>query len=126
MDRQIRKQAQKKVNFKKGVYIHFTVSLAVIILLIALGFILGGEPQFWLTFSILPVALGFFIHYVIIFGLPFTNIMTEDWEQEELNYEMWKLYQKSKGIEGPSEEENELDLKILEKERRTLSDKDFV
>jgi hypothetical protein len=122
----ISEKARKRVNAKKAVYIHVTAVIAASILLVVLTFLIGEPFHQWIMFPILPMILSIFIHYVVVFGLPFSNVMSEEWEEREMAYEEWKLRNKSlpPGEEG---DEDQLVLNRRQKERRLMDeDDDFV
>ncbi len=87
------KKAKKRVAAKKGFYVHFVTYLSVGIFFFLLNMILitQGESELWFFFPLLPWLVGLLIHYFVVFGIPGTKILTEDWEEEELAKEMIRM-----------------------------------
>lgn len=117
MDDPIVEKARKKVQAKKGFYVHLITYLSVGIFFLLMN-ILTFEGEWWFFFPMLPWMVGLLIHYFVVFGLPGTNILTEGWEEKEMAKELWRLRrQESKrqhsptGAEAPDEKEEELELR---------------
>lgn len=91
---------------------------------------MGHDEDLWFFFPLLPWSIGLLIHYFSVFGLPGTNILTEDWEAVELQKEIIRLKQEGHGdsIEVENEEpEEKLRLKEMEKIRgKKWDDHDIV
>lgn len=118
MEEYIRRRAQEQVKKKKGFYTHFAVFLSVgifffMINLISMG---DGDDELWFFFPLIPWSLALFIHYFSVFGLPGTNILTKEWEDEELEKEMQKMRQKIRHY-SKEEQEEKLDLREFEQEK---------
>lgn len=129
---EIQKKAKKKVEAKKGFFIVAMIFGAVSIILTAISFIIDADPftQFWILFPILIFGLVLGIMYFSIFGIPGTNVLTEEWEDAELNREMNRLYHQQ-GIQLPPDtelsEEDQLELKELDRLKQKWEDRnDFV
>ena len=80
----------------------------------------------------IPWSVALFIHYFTVFGLPGAKrILTSEWERQELEKEVTKLRREKAGELPPGEtefldDEEEMDLKELEKLRRKWEDEDLV
>ena len=118
-------QAKKIVKKKKGFYSHLSVFIAtgVFFLLMNLATRAPWEEDFWFYIPMIPWSLGLIIHYFSIFGLPGKDkILSKEWEEREIQKEMYKL--------GGEVEDDYLDLnekKILQKQKPTnWQDSDFV
>ncbi len=80
----------------------------------------------WFFYPLLPWGIGLMIHYLVVFGLPFTKILTAEWEQQELQKELERL-EKVSPNEDENEDADELKLKSLEKRKaKGWSDGDLV
>ena len=83
--------ARKKVRAKKWFYRHFSV-YGVIILFLACINILdsaqSGYYEMWFLYPALSWGVLVAIHYLFLFGLPFTKVGTREWEEQELAREI--------------------------------------
>lgn len=116
----IHKKAKKKVEAKKAFYITAFIFGGVSAILVTLSLIIRLEFRvvIWLLFPMVIFAVVLLIMYFSIFGIPGTGLLSEDWEEEEMNREVFRLY-REKGIQIPEEdalsEEDRLELKELER-----------
>ena len=122
MDNQeILKAAKKKVKKKKGFFWHLAVYIAVGIFFSAMS-LHSGEP---IIIALLPWGIGLFIHYVSVFGIPFLNVLGDDWERRELEKEIdalkWQKHEQESRLLNEPEEDmmniNEHDYKQMKKMR---------
>ena len=122
MYEEIKKKAKKRMEAKMVFYIiamAFAFSAAI---LFTVSFIVGPGAAFWLRFTILIMALILMFLYTILIGIPFSGILSKQWQEEEVEKEMVRLYhQKLRALPPPEEltDNQKLELKELEK----LSDK---
>ena len=128
---EIRKKAKKKVEAKKGFYIVAIIFASVSALLLVISLMVGGPAAFWIRFPMLVFALVLTIMYVAIFGLPGSGVLSQDWEAEEMEKEMYNLYRREGLSLPPPEdlsEEEQLELKELERLKRKWEHRedDFV
>ncbi len=126
---EIRKKATKKVKAKKGFYVTATVFIAVSIILMIVSFTLYNPiAAFWVRFPILVLGLVLGIIYVSIFGLNFGALFNQkDWEEEQIEKEINRLYRQRRNELPPGEdldEEDRLELKELERLKKKLFDYD--
>lgn len=137
MDKDIYRKAAKRVKQKKGFYIHLSVFISVGIFFFTMNMVTDPYDT-WFFFPLMPWGVGLLIHYFTTFGFPGSKILTEDWEQEELEKEIQRL-QALKQLESrmnspkedPKIEEEQLDLedlkKVNEKQKaRRWNDQDLV
>lgn len=129
MYKELREKAKKKVQAKIAFYICAIVFAFTTVLLLMLSFYLPSVA-FWLR---LPIPIFFMvlgILYLSIFGLPFTGLDSEDWQEEEIEKEIIKLYRKKKDELPPLEELSDsevLELRKLEHLTRKRGwDDDYV
>ena len=129
MEEDIEKKAQQKVEEKKTFYFVSMIFLMVSIILFVLSTIIGGPAAFWIRFPILVLGLLTAVFYFVIFGFPFSNVLTPQWEEEELEREMYKLQRRKKRMLPPPEEiseEDRLELKELERLKRKWEDDEYL
>lgn len=125
----IQEKAKQKVEAKKGFYITTFIfaCLSVILMVLAIALPIPSNASLWLLFPILVFAMVTGIMYLSIFGIPGTRLLSADWEEEELNREMHRLY-RQKGIrlreEADLTEEDRLELKELERLRHKWEERD--
>ena len=125
MDQQLMKKAQKRVEEKKGFFGHLGAYLAMGVFFLVMN-ILTWEGEFWFFYPMVPWGAGLLIHYFSVFGLPFSRVLSADWEEQELAREVKRLQQNSSS-QSPAPDEEFLDLKELEKRKaRDWQDEDLV
>lgn len=132
-DKSVLAKAQKKVKAKKGFFTHLSVYLSVGIFFLLLN-VLTYSGDWWFFFPLLPWMVGLLIHYFTIFGVPGTEILTEGWEERELEKEVRAILRKENLLSADAPGSNELpapaeglELPDLEKSpEKRLSDRDFV
>lgn len=107
-NQEILEQAQKRVKAKKGFYWHLAAYIAVGIFFGVMSYH-TGEPAF---FALLPWGIGLFMHYVGVFGIPFLNVLGEDWETKQLQKEIDLLKEKR---------QTEEDMLLLESEEDIMN-----
>lgn len=129
-DRQL-KLAKKRVEKKKGFYTHFSVYIAVGFFFFIMNMVtMDQEPGYWFFYPMLPWGIAIAIHYFSVFGLPGTDILTEDWEEKELEKELSRIRRKQAAL--PPEQEEEFPLDEYEEPRKekikrdNWQDDDFV
>jgi hypothetical protein len=129
MYEEIRKKAEKKVKAKMAFYITAIVFAFTSGILLMLSFYLP-YIAIWLRLPIPIFVMVLGIMYITIFGLPFTGTEGDDWQEEEIQKEMIKLYRQRKAQLMPEEELSEeelLELRELEElEEKWDRGEDFV
>ena len=106
----VRKEAKKAVAAKKGFYVHLGVYVVVILFLALINFLtLEGDREWWFFYPLLGWGVGISIHYLAVFGIPGTNILTKEWETDEMEKEIERILDKRQG-QLMSGQEEELDL----------------
>ena len=129
--RDLRRQAQKRVNKKKGFYIHFGVYAACALFFFLLNFLTGGANRgnWWFFYPVLGWGLGVAIHYLTVFGIPGTDILSKRWEEREIEEEMIRLgrhrYQERNELPDDVEMEK-LELKEKELLRKEWDEDELV
>ena len=129
MYKELRKKAKKKVEAKMGFYICAIVFSFVTVVLLMLSFYLPSVG-FWLRLPIPIFIMVLAILYLSAFGLPTNGTLSQDWQEEEIEKEMIKLYRQKKAQLPPKEELSEtevLELKELERlQKKWEWGEDFV
>ena len=129
MYNELRKKAKKKVQAKVAFYICFIVFAFTTVVLVMLSFYLPSIA-FWLRLPIPIFIMVLAILYVSAFGLPTSRTLSDDWQEDEIEKEMLKLYQKRKADLPPLEELSEeqmMELKELDLlEEKWYRDDDYV
>lgn len=83
-------QARKKVRTKKWFYRHFS-TYVVIILFFFLMNMADTPNDIWWIYPALSWGTLVLLHRVWVFGIPFTNAGTKEWEERELARELAKM-----------------------------------
>ena len=113
---ELRERAEKRVQARKAFYTCIVVfSFATAILLIVSYFL--PVIGFWLKLPIPFFIMILGILYFSAFGFPASKALSEEWQEDEIEKEMIKLYKQKKAQLPPPEELSEtevLDLKELE------------
>ena len=129
MYKELRNEAKKKVQIKMAFFICVIVFSFASVLLLMLSFYLPSVG-FWLRLPIPVFIMVLGILYLFAFGLPYSGVLSGNWQEEEIEREMLKLYRKKKAELPPVEQLSEtevLELKELERlEKKWDTDEDFV
>ena len=113
----LRKKAEKKVEAKKAFYACAIIFPTVALVLLMLSFYLPGAA-FWLRLPIPILMMVLGVVYLSAFGWSANGTLSEDWEEEEIEKEMIKLYRQRKMELPPLDDLTEteiLELKELER-----------
>ncbi len=116
MYKELHEKAKKRVEAKMAFYICAIVFFFVTIVLLMLSFYLPAVA-FWLRLPIPIFVMVLAILYLTAFGLPVGGL-SQDWQEEEIEREMIRLYRQKKAQLPPLEEMSEteiLELKELER-----------
>ncbi len=127
MDEQhIYREARRRVRQKAKFFKHLYTYVIVVGLMFFLT-LFRGRP-----FAFVPVALfwgiAILFHYLKVFGIPGTGILSQEWEEEETEREVRRI----KGILGKEEEPDEPDMELPDEEmklkelRKDYDDSEFV
>ena len=141
MQKDIYKEAKKRVEAKKGFFGHLSAFVSVGLFFFVMNMV--TDPfDLWFFFPMLPWGIGLLIHYLAVFGFPGTKALSREWEQKELEKEIDRLQalrnleNKAKGTRdfqsAEEEPEEKLDLEGLKKKSKQKQkqirwdDKDLV
>ena len=137
----LKRKALKRVKAKKGFYIHLSIYFAMALFFFVMNVATFKEDnEWWFFFPLIPWGSAILIHYLVIFGIPGTDIMSSKWERREYEKELekleWHEYQKAKGYQPrksrATQNEDFLDLEEMERkeakilEKPSWDDKEFV
>lgn len=127
-NQEIYREAKRQVNKKKGFYRHFSIYLAVSLFLFLLDVLTGGGVN-WFFYPILSWGVAVLIQYFSVFGIPGTNILSDKWEEQQMEELVARLEKKrnfylSKYEQNVTSDEEPLELKELE--RKKWRDDDLV
>lgn len=125
---EIERRAKKKVDDKVGFFITAIVFGFISIILAVIWLATGGS--LWILFPVLILALVLGIIYLSMFGLPYSGTFGAEWQEEEIEREMAKMYYRRRKYLPPPEEltdEDRLELQELErlKEKWEYDDYDY-
>ena len=107
------KRAKKRVKNKKGFYTHLAIYVIVGLFFYTLNMV-TWSGTLWFFFPLLPWGVGILIHYLLEFGIPFTKVLSPEWEEKELAKELKRL---NKRPSSSFETSEELELKELVKRK---------
>lgn len=125
------RDARKRVKKKKGFYVHLAVFLSVGLFFLLMN-IATFEGELWFFFPLLPWGVGLAIHYLTVFGFPGSGILTREWEEREMQRELYKRgYPAEEEGALPLPDNTEEELKLDEaprklKEKRKSWDEDEI
>lgn len=117
MQEELRREAKKKVEAKMAFYTTAIVFAFTTVVLLMISFYLPGVA-FWLRLPIPLFVMVLCILYLSAFGMPNSGAMSQDWQEEEIEREMARLYRQRKAEQPPLEDLSEndiLELKELER-----------
>lgn len=131
MDYELREEALKKVKSIRRLYIHlgFYVIMGVFFFLLNL---VTDPFDMWFFFPMLPWGVVLAVHHLFVKGIPGSNLLSKEWEEEELERQMEKLQGDSRHNASkflPYDELDELEtlkLRKIQKERNQFLNDDFV
>lgn len=84
--------ARQRVRSKKRFFRHFSVFIAVIGFFFLMNMATDGpRGELWFIYPALVWGVPLTIHYLMVFGLPFTKVGTPEWEEQELEREIQRL-----------------------------------
>ena len=132
LEEELRKKAKKKVEQKKGFFVVAIIFGSISAILFVISLNLNSNAAFWVNFPTLIFLMILAIMYISIFGIPFGGVLAEDWEEQEMEREMNRLYRKHRLLEQTDEnnltEEERLELKELDRLKRKWDyrDEDLV
>ena len=116
MEQEIQEKAQKRVEAKQNILVLAVIfGFASAVLMIVSFYIPSAEHWIRLPIPIMALLLGFL--YVLTVGIPF-DMLTNQWQEEELEKEMFKLSRRKPRALPPAEElteEDRLELRELER-----------
>ncbi len=121
------KQARRRVKAKREFYRHLTTYLLFSVFFFLLNAFtgMGGPGGVWFIYPILGWGMGLAAHYLNVFGLPGSDMGTEEWEERKIEREMRGL--KDGAPEARRElEDDQLELRELERQKRRYSEDDLV
>jgi membrane protein YdbS with pleckstrin-like domain len=126
---ELERRAKKKVDDKVGFFITATVFGFVAAILFVIWLAVPGG-SLWIMFPALILGLVLGIIYLSMFGIPFTGVYSKEWQEEEIEREMAKMYYRRRKYLPPPEElteEDRLELEELErlKEKWEYEDYDY-
>jgi len=121
MNEELENKARKRVEAKKAFYLVAVIFAFTSLILLVLSFFFPYPVSFWVRFPIVTFPLVLAILYVPTFGLPFSRVGSEEWEEEEYEKELDKLYRENRSkLSAPEElsEEDRLELRELDRLKR--------
>lgn len=109
MNNNVEKEARRRVNEKAKFYKHLTAYIIVNAFLTTIS-LLNGHP-----FAAYKIGLfwgfGLLFHYLKIFGIPGTGILSKEWEDKEIDRETKRIQGKQEGRDP----KGQLELRELDK-----------
>ncbi|GIV31368.1 MAG: hypothetical protein KatS3mg029_0719 [Saprospiraceae bacterium] len=121
------KEAKKRVKARKEFYQHL-MAFVIVNTFLFLSNLLTSPFHWWFLYPFLGWGIGLAFHYVEVFGIPGFNILTKEWEQEQLQKELTQMHyerhNQRKQLREPEQlGEEELELPALQKK---YDDSEFV
>ncbi len=112
------REARRRVKSKAGFYKHLYVFVGMNLFFIMLKILNGHGVPFFPGVAFWGLGLAF--HYLKVFGIPGTGVLSRDWEERELNKEINRM-----GRQSPQKEELQESLTLKEL-RKNYKDSDLV
>jgi hypothetical protein len=117
MEKELYREAQRRVREKAKFYKHLYIYLAFNAIFLTMSFFRGramfglAVPFFW--------GIGLLFHYLKVFGLPGSGILSKEWEDREIQKEFDRL----KNHKNAKPEDDSLELREV---RKNYNDNDLV
>lgn len=112
----LERKARSKVLAKKGFYIHFGIFAIISLFLLTIN-LLTDPSSLWFYYPVVSWGVAVAIQYLVTFGVPGSDILSDEWEQRELEREMYIMQRKDqllrdgRSIEDSEDEIDELELR---------------
>ena len=124
-------QAKKQVRKKKRFYRHLTTFIIINLFLFFMNQMTDPYDQ-WFVFPLMSWGVALAFHYINVFGIPGSKALSVEWENREIEKEMYRLKEEDAlkynkpvdyNITIPDEE---LELNDFKKLRKEWDDSDLV
>ena len=89
----LERKARAKVLAKKGFYIHFGIFAIMSLFLLAIN-LLTNPASLWFYYPVVSWGVAVATQFLVTFGVPGSDILSEEWEQRELEREMYIMQRK--------------------------------
>ena len=134
---EIRKKAWKKVKSIKRFYIHGCAFVVMGLFFFFMN-IVTDPFDMWFFFPMIPWATILAFHYLLVFGIPGTGLLSREWEEREFEKQIDRLggdfpYEPEKDLRLGSylpyselSEEETLELRRMQKDKDAYFNEDFV
>lgn len=87
---ELQKQARKKVKSLRKLYIHMSLYAIIGIFFFLLN--TATSPfQMWWFFPLLPWGVVLSLHYILVKGIPGSDILSPEWEEREYERQLDRL-----------------------------------
>jgi hypothetical protein len=112
----LERKARSKVLAKKGFYIHFGIFAIMSVFLLTIN-LLTDPSSLWFYYPVVSWGVAVAIQYLVTFGVPGSDILSDEWEQRELEREMYIMQRKNqmspdgRSLEDFDDEVDELELR---------------
>ena len=131
MEYDIRRKARKRVKVIKGFYIH---AYSYVIMGGFFFFMnMATDPfDMWFFFPMMPWGVGLAFHYLAVFGIPGSRILSREWEEREYERQLDRLesdlgHQEDRYLEYSELTDSEiLELRKIQKEGNKYISEDLV
>ncbi len=136
MNNETRRKAWKKVKSIKRFYIHASIFVIMGIFFFFMNMVTSPFDM-WFFFPMIPWGTLLAFHYLFVFGIPGTGLLSREWEEREFEKQMDRLdgdvnYHSPLGRKGSYlpytelSEEDALELRKMQKESDKFFNEDFV
>ncbi|MDX1943580.1 MAG: 2TM domain-containing protein [Saprospiraceae bacterium] len=115
-------KARKRVKKKKEFYQHLASYIAVGTFFFLMN-VVTSFGDWWFYFPMLGWGIGLVIHFFSVFGIPGVVNYNDDWEERAIQEELERLRKNKPPRQERATEEEELELKELQKESVERKDK---
>ena len=88
MERDIRRKAWKKVKAIKRFYVHAGIYGILAMFFFFMNMV--TDPfDMWFFYPLIPLGALLAFHYLAVFGIPGTDLLSKDWEKRENSKSNW-------------------------------------
>ena len=90
MSRDLRKRAWKRVRAVKRFYIHAGLTAILGLFFLSMN-IITSPFDIWFIYPMVPLISLVAVHYLFVFGIPGSSLLSKEWEEDEFEKQLERL-----------------------------------
>jgi len=131
MSRDLRQRAWKRVRAIKRFYVHAGLTGIIGVFFLCMN-IITDPFDMWFFYPMVPLGSILAVHYLLVFGIPGSSLLSREWEEDEFEKQLERL-EHIEGLEDRKRlpyrelsEDEALILREIQKDHRKTHGKDYV